>query len=96
MLKQNPFFAAWDPTILDVYVETGLYLDENGRFKLKMSRESVCSWILPRASLLLKHVQQEAMIFMEVRACFEVWDLFPTLDERIELKFVMPGQPAPP
>jgi hypothetical protein len=32
-----PFFAAWDPKVLEVYVEHGLAPDSKGGFRLKMS-----------------------------------------------------------
>jgi hypothetical protein len=36
-LKKNPFFAAWDPAVLDIYVECALHLDPDGRrVRLKM------------------------------------------------------------
>ncbi|CDO74601.1 hypothetical protein BN946_scf184586.g6 [Trametes cinnabarina] len=40
----TPFFAAWDPTVLDIYVECGLHEAQDGQVKLKMPgiQEAVC------------------------------------------------------
>lgn len=35
--KQSPFFAAWDPAVLQIYVDHGLYDDPKGGVSLKMS-----------------------------------------------------------
>lgn len=39
-----PFFAAWDPAVLKIYVECGLYTGADGQLKLKMPgiQEAVC------------------------------------------------------
>ncbi|KAF9069693.1 hypothetical protein BDP27DRAFT_1420805 [Rhodocollybia butyracea] len=34
---QSPFFRAWDPRVLELYVEAGLYQDEDGLIRLKTS-----------------------------------------------------------
>lgn len=33
---------------------------------------------------------QESAVFTERRALFEVWEVLPEIDERIELKYLMP------
>jgi len=38
LFRQNPFFAAWDPEVLKIFVECGLTADAGGGVKLKMSR----------------------------------------------------------
>jgi len=67
-----PFFAAWDPAVLDLYVECGLYDAPEGGVKLK--RPGI----------------QEALSFAETLTSFETWDRFDTLDERIELRWLLP------
>lgn len=39
-----PFFAAWDPAVLKIYVECGLHAGRDGQLKLKMPgvQEAVC------------------------------------------------------
>jgi len=34
---------------------------------------------------------QEALVFVEARVPYEVWELLDGLDERIELRWIMPG-----
>ncbi|KAG8933343.1 hypothetical protein FRC02_012095 [Tulasnella sp. 418] len=36
--QSNPFFQAWDPRVLDIYVQDGLYEHEDGTVRLKTSR----------------------------------------------------------
>ncbi|KAI0325516.1 alpha/beta-hydrolase [Cubamyces sp. BRFM 1775] len=40
----SPFFKVWDPAVLDIYVECGLYETHDGQVKLKMPgiQEAVC------------------------------------------------------
>lgn len=46
MFKKIPWFAAWDPLALEIYVECQIYEDEDaGEVKLKMTGVWVC--ILP-------------------------------------------------
>ena len=44
MFSAIPFFKAWDPAALDVYLECGLYQAADGQVKLKMPgiQEAVC------------------------------------------------------
>lgn len=72
-----PFFAAWDPDALKIYVEHGLAPDPQGGFRLKMSGV------------------QEAIVFAEARVTWEVWELLERLDERVELRWIMPGKEGP-
>jgi len=74
LFSATPFFAAWDPAVLKIYVECGLCDDLKGGVRLKMPGI------------------QEAVVFTEMLAKLEVWDLLPTLDERIELRWVIPRQ----
>ncbi|KAF8632402.1 hypothetical protein AX17_004843 [Amanita inopinata Kibby_2008] len=78
LFKANPFFAAWDPAVLDIYVECGLYPSPDGEgVRLKMSG------------------LQEAVVFVEVHTENEVYHQMPGLDEKIGLRWVMPGPHAP-
>ncbi|KAI0827409.1 Alpha/Beta hydrolase protein [Trametes gibbosa] len=72
-----PFFQAWDPAVLDVYLECGLYETTDGKVKLKMPRI------------------QEAICFSENYAPFECFELLSTLDERIELRWLVAGRLTP-
>ncbi|EPQ51881.1 hypothetical protein GLOTRDRAFT_80888 [Gloeophyllum trabeum ATCC 11539] len=71
----TPFFAAWDPAVLRVYVECGLADHPEGGVRLKMSGF------------------QEAAMFSDTTVAFEVFERLPALDERVELKWVLPGKP---
>jgi pimeloyl-ACP methyl ester carboxylesterase len=71
-----PFFAAWDPEMLRVFVEHGLTQDPHGGFRLKTSGI------------------QEAIAFADAFVPCEVWELIERLDERIELRWIMPGKPS--
>ncbi|OSC99698.1 alpha/beta-hydrolase [Trametes coccinea BRFM310] len=73
----TPFFAAWDPTVLDIYVDCGLYDAPDGQVKLKMPGI------------------QEAVCFTENHAPQETFELLATLDERIELRWLVAGKLLP-
>ena len=77
LFKKNPFFSAWDPKVLDLYVECGLYhtcdAEGNDIAKLKTSK------------------LQEACVFLAPQVQSEVYAKLHTLDERITLRWVMPG-----
>ncbi|KAI0928000.1 hypothetical protein AcW1_005386 [Taiwanofungus camphoratus] len=75
--RATPFFAAWDPAVLELYVECGLCDDPSGGVKLKMPGI------------------HEALVFSETLTPYETWDLLDTLDERIELRWIVPGQVDP-
>jgi hypothetical protein len=77
LFKDVPFFAAWDPDVLKIYVEHGLASDPKGGFRLKMS------------------AIQEAVVFADARVTCETWELLERLDERVELRWVMPGKENP-
>ncbi|KAL4250991.1 AB hydrolase superfamily protein [Abortiporus biennis] len=71
----SPFFQAWDPTVLDLYLETGLTEDTvRGGVKLKMPGI------------------QEAQVFSETQTTFEGFQLVSQVDEKVELRFIMPGR----
>jgi len=82
LFQKNPFFQAWDPAVLKVYIECGIYLtkDEYGNdiAKLKMSG------------------MQEGVVFAHVITPFEVYERLVHLDERIALRWLMPGKTGAP
>lgn len=41
ILLKNPFFAAWHPDVLDLYVNYAMYEGEDGQVWLKMNRFQV-------------------------------------------------------
>jgi hypothetical protein len=73
--KASPFFRAWHPDTLQLYVKYGLCKDSQGGVKLKMS------------SL------HEALVFADRIGANEAWELLEKLDERIELRWIVPGKP---
>lgn len=40
--RSSPFFGAWDPAVLEVYVDAALYDDPKGGVSLKMPGMQVC------------------------------------------------------
>lgn len=74
ILSETPFFAAWDPAVLKLYVECGTTPDSGGGVRLKTP------------------TIQEALVFTESRTPYEVWEMIENLDERIELRWVVPGK----
>lgn len=77
-LAANPFFAAWDPRVLDAYVEHGLVAAPSSGVRLAMP------------------ALQEALAFAGTSSGAPVWDMLPTLEERIPLRWVVPGRPGEP
>ncbi|KAF7338103.1 AB hydrolase-1 domain-containing protein [Mycena venus] len=78
VLAANPFFAAWDPRVLDAYVAHGLVASPGGAVRLAMPP------------------LQEALAFAGTSSGAPVWDMLPTLEERIPLRWVVPGWPGEP
>ncbi|KAG6812160.1 hypothetical protein H0H92_004091 [Tricholoma furcatifolium] len=79
ILSQSPFFGAWDPAVLKVYIDCGTYdttdpLSGKPIIRLKMSG------------------MQEAIVFSETHTEFEVYHRLPSLDEKIELRWIVPGK----
>lgn len=68
-----PFFAAWNPEVLKIYVNYALAPDPEGGVRLKMSGV------------------QEAVVFSESYVPYEVYEDLEHLDERVELRWVMPS-----
>ncbi|KAJ3506250.1 hypothetical protein NLJ89_g6975 [Agrocybe chaxingu] len=80
--KQNPFFQVWDPAVIDVYVDCGTYPTKDASDK-QIAKLKVSS-------------MQEAVVFSEAHTQNEVFQRMVTLDERIPLRWVMPGRPGAP
>ncbi|KAG5637889.1 hypothetical protein H0H81_002774 [Sphagnurus paluster] len=77
ILQQSPFFGAWDPAALRIYVDCGTYPSEDGTgVKLKMPGI------------------QESIVFSETHTEYEVFERLPLLEERVELRWVVPGKPG--
>jgi hypothetical protein len=74
LFLENPFFAAWEPSVLSIYLSCGLTLTTAGTVKLKMP------------------AIQEALLFAHWKTSFEVWDRLEKLDERIEIRWIVPGK----
>ncbi|KAJ7775117.1 Alpha/beta hydrolase family-domain-containing protein [Mycena metata] len=73
-LASNPFFASWDPRVLDAYVNSGLVDVPGGGVRLAMPP------------------LQEGLAFQGTASGAPVWDMLPTLEERIPLRWVLPGK----
>ena len=75
--SKTPFFARWNPHVLEVYAECGLVECEDG----------------PGQVVRLKMPPlQEAVVFAETRASYEAWELLGQLSEDVELRWMMPGE----
>ncbi|KAG6877793.1 hypothetical protein C0993_003887 [Termitomyces sp. T159_Od127] len=79
-LRQSPFFGAWDPAALKVYIECGTYDTAD-----PVTGEPIIRLKMPGI--------QEAIVFSEEHTELEVFQQLPTLDERIELRWIVPGKP---
>lgn len=82
LLKKNPFFQAWDPAVLQIYIECGIYLtkDEYGKEIAKLKMPGIL----------------EGVVFADVHTAYEVYERLVNLDERIALRWLMPGKPGAP
>lgn len=78
VLSKNPFFGAWDPAVLKIYIECGTYLttDASGKPVVRLKMSGI----------------QEAIVFSETHTEYEVFHRLPELDEQIALKWIMPGK----
>lgn len=74
---KTQFFGSWDPEVLRIYVECGT----------TPSRDSSGN---PVICLKMPGIH-EAMVFSETHTECEVYQRLPELDERIELRWIMPG-----
>ncbi|CUA71854.1 hypothetical protein RSOLAG22IIIB_04799 [Rhizoctonia solani] len=77
-LLNSPFFQSWHPDVLADYITYGIVQDNEG-VRLKCSG----------------YQASEAVTFAEnARLPCEVWELLPTLDERIPVKWIMDSTKA--
>ena len=76
-----PFFQAWDPAILKIYVECGIYLtkDEHGKEVAKLKMSGIL----------------EAVVSSHIVTMFEAYERLANLDERIAIRWLMPSKPVP-
>jgi hypothetical protein len=74
---KNDFFRSWDPEVLKIYVECGT----------TPSRDSSGD---PVICLKMPGIH-EAVVFSETHTECEVYQRLQELDERIELRWIMPG-----
>ncbi|PFH44988.1 hypothetical protein AMATHDRAFT_10265 [Amanita thiersii Skay4041] len=82
LFKKSPFFSAWHPEAIKVYVECGLYDTtdpQTGR---------------PITQLKMPGLQ-EAVVFVEIHTESEVYHRVKDLDVNITLRWVMPGVEDP-
>ena len=79
ILSKTPFFGAWDPEVLKLYVECGTTpsRDSDGKPIIRLKMPGV----------------QEAIVFSETHTEREVFQRLRELDERIALRWIMPGHP---
>jgi len=83
----SPFFSAWDPAVLNVYVEAGLTtLKHSAEVTFREGRHDVC---------LKTPAIQEAIVFPENRASREAFEVLKTLDHEVELRWIMAGVGEP-
>jgi len=75
LFQSSPFFKAWDPKVLDVYVNRGLVtVRNNGNnmgAQLKMSG------------------LQEAVVFADVQVSYETYELLESLRDEVDLLWIM-------
>lgn len=106
LFSQSPFFAAWDPEVLDIYVECGLYAPSdvhaspsNSEGAAEDSKELVPLKDAPikdkKHEVRLKMPgYQEAVVFGERRVGHEVFEMLPGLEERIPIRWIVAGTNA--
>ena len=76
LFQQNPFFSSWHPSVLKIYTEHGITPVPPPRGGVKLKMSAI----------------QEAICFDDNKTADEVWELIEGLDERIELRWVVPGR----
>ena len=76
ILGKSPFFGAWDPEVLKIYIECGTTpsRDSHGNPIIRLKMPSI----------------QEGIVFSETHTECEVYQLLPGLDEKVELRWIMP------
>ncbi|KAL5478289.1 hypothetical protein ACEPAI_2473 [Sanghuangporus weigelae] len=77
LFAASPFFAAWDPEVLDNYVQFALALiGDDGGTSVKLKMPGV----------------QEAVVFAESRVSFEIFERLKDLDSNVALHWIMAGK----
>ncbi|KAL5514866.1 hypothetical protein ACEPAG_2182 [Sanghuangporus baumii] len=77
LFAASPFFAAWDPEVLDNYVQFALTLiGDGGGTSVKLKMPGV----------------QEAVVFAESRTSHEIFERLKDLDARVALHWIMAGK----
>ena len=78
---KKPFFQAWDPAVLKIYVECGIYLTKDEHTGKEVAKLKMPGII-------------EAVVFSHLVTRLEVYERLVDLDERIVLRWLMPGKPG--
>lgn len=73
-LSASPFFKIWDPEVLKLYVEYGIYNDK-GVYRLKTAP-----------------IHEAVSFIGMLSGAEEAWMGMMGLDERIELRWIVPGE----
>ncbi|KAJ6597121.1 hypothetical protein DFH09DRAFT_1023762 [Mycena vulgaris] len=76
----SPFFGAWDPRVLAAYVAHALVTVPDDSGGVRLAMPPL----------------QEALVFAGTPTSGAVWDALPALEERIALRWVVPGRPGAP
>ncbi|KAJ7510100.1 hypothetical protein B0H11DRAFT_1701978 [Mycena galericulata] len=76
----SPFFGAWDPRVLAAYVAHALVASPGSDRRVQLAMPPL----------------QEALVFAGTPSSGPVWDMLPTLDPRVPLRWVVPGKPDHP
>ncbi|KAI0074926.1 hypothetical protein K474DRAFT_1664829 [Panus rudis PR-1116 ss-1] len=91
LFLQSNFFKVWHPSVLEKYVQHGL-VEVPLSSSSSPNPNTDANDTVPAKEVQLKMPSfQEAVVFTECNTSYEAWMLVPRIDERIELKFVMPG-----
>lgn len=75
---KNPFFQAWHPDVLKVYIEAGIYdtTDEQGNPVVKLKMPGI----------------YESIVFSERTVGHETWQNLPNIPERITMRWIVPDR----
>ncbi|KAJ7087807.1 Alpha/beta hydrolase family-domain-containing protein [Mycena epipterygia] len=73
----NPFFGAWDPRVLSAYVAHALVPSSTGGGGVRLAMPPL----------------QEALVFAGTGTSAPPWVMLPRLEERVALRWVVPGPP---
>ncbi|RXW19272.1 hypothetical protein EST38_g6587 [Candolleomyces aberdarensis] len=75
---KNPFFRAWHPSVLKIYIEAGIYdtTDEAGNPIVKLKMPGI----------------YESVVFSERTVGLEAWQNLPYIPERIPIRWIVPDR----